>query len=123
MHLLILIHMLKQFGHLFHYINTILFRMIFVSICSIKVRTDTSLVRMRGLEPPHRWYWFLRPARLPVPPHPHIYFNIDYYSTLIIFMSSIIKIFIHFNATNSLIYLVYSLYYSLNIFNIVAIIN
>ena len=29
------------------------------------------LVRMRGLEPPRRWHWFLRPARLPVPPHPH----------------------------------------------------
>ena len=26
---------------------------------------------MRGLEPPRRWHWFLRPARLPVPPHPH----------------------------------------------------
>ena len=36
------------------------------------VRTDTSLVRMKGLEPPRRWHWFLRPARLPVPPHPHI---------------------------------------------------
>ena len=26
---------------------------------------------MKGLEPPRRWHWFLRPARLPVPPHPH----------------------------------------------------
>lgn len=31
------------------------------------------MVRMKGLEPPRRWHWFLRPARLPVPPHPHIY--------------------------------------------------
>lgn len=28
---------------------------------------------MKGLEPPRHWHWFLRPARLPVPPHPHIY--------------------------------------------------
>ena len=44
--------------------------------CSI-VRTDTSLVRMRGLEPPRRWHWFLRPARLPVPPHPQVLLTIS----------------------------------------------
>ena len=52
------------------------------------VRTDTSLVRMRGLEPPRRWHWFLRPARLPVPPHPHFSVNIDYGSTFVLSMST-----------------------------------
>ena len=27
------------------------------------------MVRMKGLEPPRRWHWFLRPARIPIPPH------------------------------------------------------
>ena len=34
------------------------------------------MVRMKGLEPPRFWHWFLRPARLPVPPHPHILLTI-----------------------------------------------
>ena len=34
------------------------------------------LVRMKGLEPPRRGHWFLRPARLPVPPHPHVQLTI-----------------------------------------------
>ena len=40
------------------------------------------LVRMKGLEPPRRWHWFLRPARLPVPPHPHIQITIFILSQL-----------------------------------------
>lgn len=30
------------------------------------------MVRMKGLEPPRRWHWFLRPARIPIPPHPRL---------------------------------------------------
>ncbi len=31
-----------------------------------------SLVRVVGLEPTHHWYRNLNPARLPIPPYPHI---------------------------------------------------
>ena len=61
-----------------------IFWLILYQFCSIKVRTETSLVRLKGLEPPRRWHWFLRPARLPVPPQPHnnhltlIYINTNY---------------------------------------------
>ena len=47
----------------------------FLYLSVLLVRTDTSLVRMKGLEPPRRWHWFLRPARLPIPPHPHIMYD------------------------------------------------
>ena len=47
-----------------------------------------SLVRMKGLEPPRRWHWFLRPARLPVPPHPHVLINDLYSSIFSAFLSS-----------------------------------
>ena len=41
-------------------------------ITSSLLRVELKLVRMRGLEPPRcRHHRLLRPARLPVPPHPH----------------------------------------------------
>ena len=29
------------------------------------------MVRVEGLEPPRQSHWYLKPARLPIPPHPH----------------------------------------------------
>ena len=58
-----------------------------------------SLVRMKGLEPPRRWHWFLRPARLPVPPHPHLLLisNNSYISTNSLHLSIIILYFFKTN--------------------------
>ena len=40
---------------------------------ALKSRLLRSL-RMTGLEPARDAHWTLKPARLPIPPHPHIQF-------------------------------------------------
>ena len=55
------------------------------------VRRKLALVRMKGLEPPRRWHWFLRPARLPVPPHPHFLLTILIIAHLYFYCQAILK--------------------------------
>ncbi len=55
---------------------------------------------MRGLEPPRQRHWFLRPARLPVSPHPQSTFNNKYITTFLSFLSIYLNKFFHSNNKN-----------------------
>ena len=66
-----------------------------------KILSFLTLVRMKGLEPPRRWHWFLRPARLPIPPHPHIYLTIVIVAHSMFYCQVIYEIFYNIAASFS----------------------
>ena len=49
--------------------------LIFEKNRSKRCKACSDVVRVVGLEPTHQWYRNLNPARLPIPPYPHIHFQ------------------------------------------------